>query len=64
MGDAVKVEVVGPVMTNTDNPWRTQGDYLQAKPIHYAGNHFASGGCRSCLIILLSISGGERETES
>lgn len=29
MTDPVKVEVVGPVMTNTDNPWRTQGDYRE-----------------------------------
>lgn len=25
----LKVEVVGPVMTNMENPWRTQGDYRQ-----------------------------------
>lgn len=29
MSDPVKIEIVGPVMTNTDNPWRTQGDYRQ-----------------------------------
>ncbi len=29
MSESLKVEVVGQVMTNTDNPWRTQGDYRQ-----------------------------------
>lgn len=29
MTDPVKVEVVGPVITNTENPWRTQGDYRE-----------------------------------
>ena len=29
MTDPVKVEIVGPVMTNSDNPWRTQGDYRE-----------------------------------
>lgn len=29
MTDPVKVEIVGPVSTNTDNPWRTQGDYRE-----------------------------------
>lgn len=29
MTDPVKIEIVGPVMTNSENPWRTQGDYLQ-----------------------------------
>lgn len=24
-----KVQIVGPVQTNTENPWRTQGDYRQ-----------------------------------
>ena len=29
MADPVKVEIVGPVMTNTNDPWRTQGDYRE-----------------------------------
>ena len=29
MTDPVKIEVVGPVITNTENPWRTQGDYRE-----------------------------------
>ena len=29
MTDPVKIEIVGPVNTNTDNPWRSQGDYRQ-----------------------------------
>jgi hypothetical protein len=27
MTDPVKVEIVGPEMTNTNDPWRTQGYY-------------------------------------
>lgn len=36
MTDPLKVEVVGPVITNTENPWRTQGDYRedQKRQIH------------------------------
>jgi cytochrome c-type biogenesis protein CcmH/NrfG len=29
MTDPVKIEIVNPIITNTDNPWRTQGDYRQ-----------------------------------
>lgn len=29
MAEPVKVEIVSPVVTNTENPWRTQGDYRQ-----------------------------------
>ena len=24
-----QVQIVGPVMTNSDNPWRQQGDYIE-----------------------------------
>ena len=27
MQEPKEIRIVGPVFTNTDNPWRTQGDY-------------------------------------
>lgn len=29
MDEPHKVQIVGPVMTNMENPWRQQGDYLE-----------------------------------
>ena len=48
-----KVEIVGPVITNSDNPWRTQGDYREEQRQMRIAYRWAVGASVAAIITAL-----------
>ena len=48
-----KIQIVGPVQTNNDNPWRTQGDYREEQRQMLNAYRWAVGASVAAIITAL-----------
>lgn len=48
-----KVKIVGPVITNTENPWRTQGDYREEQRQMLNAYRWAVGSSIAAIVAAL-----------